>query len=228
MQTVAQILKKAREEKGFSYEQIRETLKIHPRFLKALEESDYKVFSSPVHLKGFLKNYADYLGLDVPAVLAFWRREYDEAQLRKKESFLTPLQKSFNVTPSLVLSLFTVLAVTGFFLYLLLAYRSVAEAPSLKLETPSADMKTASTSLKISGQTDPEANLTLNGQRLALDEKGYFEENIRLSVGINTLNFLVTSKLGKERKVARTIIVGEEKTTPLESTASATPSATPR
>lgn len=225
MQTVAHLLKKAREAKGLSFEQIRETLKIHPRFLQALEESDYGVFSSPVHLKGFLKNYAEYLGLEVPAILAFWRREYDEAQTKKKESFLTPLSRSFNITPGLILGAFTTLAVVGFSLYLLLAYRSVAEAPNLELESPAGDIKITATTLKIAGQTDPEAALTLNGQRLPLDERGRFAETLRLSLGANTLNFSVTSKLGKERKVSRTVVVEElPKAPPWESTPTAVPS----
>lgn len=229
MQTVAHLLKKAREEKGLSFEQIREALKIHPRFLRALEESDYKVFSSPVHLKGFLKNYAEYLDLDVPSVLAFWRREYDEAQAKKKESFLTPLPRALNITPGLILGVFTLLSVTGFFLYLLLAYRSVAEAPSLKLESPAADIKIAATSLKIAGQTDPEAVLTLNGQRLELDERGRFTETLRLSPGTNRLNFSVISKLGKERRVNRTVVVEEppSPTGPPPVPQEGTPSATP-
>lgn len=225
MQTVAKILKKAREEKGLTFAQIRETLKIHPRFLQALEESDYRVFSSPVHLKGFLKNYAEYLGLDVPSILAFWRREYDEAQARRKESFLTPLPRSLNITPGLILGGFTTLAVVGFFLYLLLAYRSVAEAPQLNLESPAKDLKIIGTTLKIAGQTDPEAMLTLNGQRLLLDERGHFAETIRLSPGANRLNFSVTSKLGRERKVSRTVVVEElpPPPSPPEGTSSATP-----
>jgi hypothetical protein len=229
MQTVAHLLKKAREAKGLSFEQIRETLKIHPRFLRALEESDYQVFSSPVHLKGFLKNYAEYLGLDVAAILAFWRREYDEAQAKKKGSFLTPLPRVLNITPGLILGGFTVFAVVGFFLYLLLAYRSVAEAPPLRVESPATDIKVATPSLLIAGQTDPEAVLTLNGERLRLDERGRFAETLRLSTGVNRLNFSVTSKLGKERRVSRTVVVEEPAPPaaagpPPESTPTATPS----
>ena len=57
MKTVDQILKKARLEKGLSIEEASQKLKIHPKFLEALESGNYEVFAHPLHIKGFLKKF---------------------------------------------------------------------------------------------------------------------------------------------------------------------------
>lgn len=209
MRTVASILKKVREQKGITLEQAHEALKIHPRFLQALEEGTYEVFSSPVHLKGFLKNYAEYLGLNVEQILAFWRREYDEDKGQKRNLEITPLNTSFSVTPGMVVAAFTIILVSSFFLYLSFAYRSFAEAPSLNLDNLSADVKISSSTLKVSGKVDRDAIFSINGQKIILGENGQFAETVSLSPGVNVINFLAVNKLGKEKKITRTIIVEE-------------------
>ena len=55
-------LKLARERKGLSYEQIFEVTRIQPSILKEIEEGKASV--APVFLKGFIKTYARFLGLD--------------------------------------------------------------------------------------------------------------------------------------------------------------------
>ena len=49
--------------------------KIRARYLGALERGDYKELPGAVYTKGFLRNYALYLGLDPDEVLVQWRRE---------------------------------------------------------------------------------------------------------------------------------------------------------
>ncbi|MEK7611235.1 MAG: RodZ domain-containing protein [Patescibacteria group bacterium] len=209
MRTVASILKKVREQKGLTLEQAQQDLKIHPRFLQALEEGTYEIFSSPVHLKGFLKNYAEYLGLNVEQILAFWRREYDEEKGKKRTLEISPLSSPFSITPGIVVGVFTVVLVLAFFLYLAFAYRSFAEAPLLNLDGLATDLKTSSSTLRVSGKADRDAVLSINGQKISLGENGQFAETLSLSPGVNVINFLAVNKLGKERKITRTIIVEE-------------------
>ncbi|MDD5196183.1 MAG: RodZ domain-containing protein [Candidatus Omnitrophota bacterium] len=56
-------LKKIRQEKGLSLEEVRKKTKIHLNILKAIE-GDSLTNLSPVYLKGFLKIYCNFLGLD--------------------------------------------------------------------------------------------------------------------------------------------------------------------
>lgn len=225
MRTVGSILKKAREKKNLSHKEIFQAIKIHPRFLVALEESNWEVFSSSVHAKGFLKNYAEYLGLGVDEVLAFFRREYDEKKNNKKiKNIIKPLSSPrFVVTPGLVLAVTTVVFVTLFFGYVTYQYRSFAGAPILIVDQPQADLTVSDPLLNIVGRTDPDAAILLNGQEVKTSEDGAFSTHITLSEGVNTLNFVAENTLGKTSKVTRTVVVRPTVGSPPSATESAKP-----
>ena len=57
-------LQVAREAKELTVEQVAEATKIPLNYLYALEEETFEVFTSDLHARGFLRNYAAFLGLD--------------------------------------------------------------------------------------------------------------------------------------------------------------------
>ncbi len=64
MGNVGDKLRQAREAKGMSLEHAAESTKIRAKYLAALEDEEYDVIPGKVYVKGFLKNYANFLGLD--------------------------------------------------------------------------------------------------------------------------------------------------------------------
>lgn len=70
MGELGEILRQAREAKGLSLAQVEEATKIRSTYLQALEEEQYDRLPAPVYIKGFLKNYALYLGLEPQEVLS--------------------------------------------------------------------------------------------------------------------------------------------------------------
>src|SRR5687768_18406327 len=68
----------ARERKGVDLYRAERDTKIRVRYLAALERGDYRELPGAVYTKGFLRNYALYLGLDPDEVLLQWRRERGE------------------------------------------------------------------------------------------------------------------------------------------------------
>jgi cytoskeletal protein RodZ len=69
MDEIGHILREARENKGLTLEQVQEETRINSRFLNALEHGDYASLPTPVHVRGFLRNYARFLGLDPQPLL---------------------------------------------------------------------------------------------------------------------------------------------------------------
>jgi len=69
MQTIGQQLKAARESKQLELEKIFEATRIRVVYLQALEADDYSAMPSPVQARGYLRNYAEYLGLDIDKLL---------------------------------------------------------------------------------------------------------------------------------------------------------------
>src|SRR5215217_414083 len=71
-------LSMARERKGVDLVRAERDTKIRVRYLSALEQGEYRDLPGAVYTKGFLRNYAIYLGLDPEDVLRQWRRERGE------------------------------------------------------------------------------------------------------------------------------------------------------
>ncbi|HSG44191.1 MAG TPA: RodZ domain-containing protein [Anaerolineales bacterium] len=69
MQTIGQRLKATREEKQLTLAQVFEATRIRIPYLRALELDDLSSMPSPVQARGYLRNYAEYLGLDIDQIL---------------------------------------------------------------------------------------------------------------------------------------------------------------
>lgn len=61
---VGRVLERARKDRGLSLEEAERATKIRKRYLVGLEDDDYTVLPDAVYAQGFLKTYANFLGLD--------------------------------------------------------------------------------------------------------------------------------------------------------------------
>jgi hypothetical protein len=57
-------LREARVRQGLDYPQVELATKIRAKYIRALEEEEFDVLPSGTYIKGFLRSYADFLGLD--------------------------------------------------------------------------------------------------------------------------------------------------------------------
>jgi cytoskeletal protein RodZ len=73
MDSLGDTLKTAREAKKASLEQVSQDTNIAIHYLEAFEAEDFEGFPGESYLQGFLRNYAEYLGLDPEKVLANYR-----------------------------------------------------------------------------------------------------------------------------------------------------------
>jgi len=80
------ILKKAREEKGFSLDHVQEETKIRKRYLEALEQGDYDVLPGKFYIRAFIKSYAEFVGLDADEVLKHYQVEAPEPEMPVNEA----------------------------------------------------------------------------------------------------------------------------------------------
>ncbi|MDR2658437.1 MAG: helix-turn-helix domain-containing protein [Spirochaetaceae bacterium] len=73
MKSIGEQLKTARESKGISIDDAAREINIARKYLAALESEDFSQFTAEAYLLGFLKNYGEYLGLDVKELLSLYR-----------------------------------------------------------------------------------------------------------------------------------------------------------
>ncbi len=69
MKQTGELLKKAREEKGLSLNEVGLSLKISSKVLKAIEEGDSDHYPAKTFVRGFVQSYAQFLRLDVESVM---------------------------------------------------------------------------------------------------------------------------------------------------------------
>src|SRR5215203_2921184 len=65
---IGRYLEQTRKERGLSLEEVEQATKIRKRYLTGLEREDYTILPDAVYARGFLKTYANYLGLDGEAL----------------------------------------------------------------------------------------------------------------------------------------------------------------
>ncbi|TML73142.1 MAG: helix-turn-helix domain-containing protein [Actinobacteria bacterium] len=57
-------LREARLRQGLDFPELEQATKIRGKYLRALEDEQFDVLPAQTYVKGFLRNYAEYLGLD--------------------------------------------------------------------------------------------------------------------------------------------------------------------
>ncbi len=62
-------LRREREIRGISLKEISDATKISKRFLEAIEKNDHKTLPAPVFTRGFVREYARYLGLNFEEIV---------------------------------------------------------------------------------------------------------------------------------------------------------------
>lgn len=62
-------LRREREIRGISLKEIADATKISRRFLEAIERNDHKTLPAPVFTRGFVREYARYLGLNADEIV---------------------------------------------------------------------------------------------------------------------------------------------------------------
>jgi cytoskeletal protein RodZ len=125
---VGPYIKSLREHYRLSVNDVAHRLHIRPRYIEAIEASDFDFMPSKVYARGYVASYAEFLGIDPDQVAA---RCFGAAPVKKDDFFMpTVAKKTISVKPLQWRPFAVALAVVG---ALWLAYqasdRSVVDVP---------------------------------------------------------------------------------------------------
>ena len=103
--------REAREARGISITEASTATRILPRYLQAIEAGDVHSLPGDVYARGFIRNYAQLLGLPAEEMISLYRQERGEPTTRIKivPAAVPPRTRSCLV-PSFFVTFFTVLA----------------------------------------------------------------------------------------------------------------------
>lgn len=210
MKTVGQALRHQRNKLNITLAEAERATKIRAETLAALESDDFTKLPSSTYIKGFIRNYGEYLGLESATLLALFRRQYDEGKTPKNK--ILPDLKPQNspkviLTPKRLFIIGISVLVLGFLGYLFAQYQSFAAAPALQVDSPNDNLQVNNGTVSVVGRTDPDATLSINGQQVDLTASGAFSVSVTLPDGTTDLAIAATNKLGRVTTVKRTITV---------------------
>jgi cytoskeletal protein RodZ len=102
-------LKEAREAKGYTFDYVGRETNIAARYLEALEREDFSKFPGEPYALGFLRNYGEYLGLNVEDLLSLYR----SLKIQEQPVPVEALLKSPSSLPRILLRALIVLLALG-------------------------------------------------------------------------------------------------------------------
>ncbi len=97
LEHIGQKLKAAREGRGLTLGQIYDKTKIPTSNLEAIEAADYEQLPEPVYVAGFIKRYADCVGLNGQSLSDEYKQCIEEANNNGRSIFSNLTQRSRNV-----------------------------------------------------------------------------------------------------------------------------------
>lgn len=204
MATISELFYDKRKSKRISLDRAARDLLIKKEILEAIEAAQWQKLPESTIVSGFIKNYATYLGLDANHLLALYRREFDEKKYPRRTTVLEKPKKLL-LTPSRITKAVFALAIIVFIAYIAIQYFSIVQSPKLKIDSPPDDYTTSVPIIVISGQTEKEATISIDGEFAAVDKDGNFSYQLALKDGQNIIEIIAAKRLSPKTKITRIV-----------------------
>jgi len=197
--SLPQRLIEARERKGVDLLRAERETKIRVKYLSALESGEYADLPGAVYTKGFLRNYALYLGLDPEDVTRQWKRERGDLTLPAEPVLTVPRpleapRQGFTISPVVIVAALLVVVIGLFAVYIgsqLLRYN---KPPTIGVTDPAQAVITVpdgTTSYTIRGTTIAGGTVTITDPArdqpytVSADGAGRWSTDVQLRRGRN-------------------------------------------
>ncbi len=133
-------LRRQRELREIDLREIADKTKISLRYLKAMEQDRFEVLPAPVFARGFLREYAKYVGLNPDEVVNYYLTQEGLVEEREPEADDRPTSSAARgpVTRGafLILLLIVVVAAAAYFLFWRRAHEEAARAAPPPIAVP--------------------------------------------------------------------------------------------
>jgi cytoskeletal protein RodZ len=213
LQTLASILKRRRENLDISLSEAEQATRIRARYIEALEASEYDLLKDDVYTKGYVKNYADFLGLETKPIIKLYEQERAGVREMKRQSRrgdgvklgVKPIKSArWVVTPKTFVLLSVVAVVLVVVSYIIWQVIVLSAPPKLVISQDEARMVSTNFGF-VSGKVENGADLYINDSPVLVSADGSFRERIALIEGRNEIKLTATNRLGKS--ISETYII---------------------
>lgn len=208
-ETVAEQLRRTRQSKGLKVEEAARRLKIRVSYLDALEKGDYHLLPQGVYRLNFLREYAYFLGLDAPRLVKQFSREVKTQAQTKGQLFDRQVVKKRHLLalPHLIRNAIIGVLIVGCLVYVGVLLQRIFKPPFLEVSYPPDNLLASETRLVVTGQSEPETEIKINGESILADNQGHFEREIYLQGGFNTITISSEKKYSRPAIIVRQVMV---------------------
>lgn len=205
MYTVGDLLKKARQEKELTLQQVEKKTRIRSKYLSSIEQNSWKEFPSKVYISGLIRSYAKFLDIDPTKAIAYFRRDYEKTEEVKFRKHIPSLHL-LPETKKIVIGVLTVvfLSFIGYFVYQLNLYLA---PPGVSIISPEETVFRNKTMITIVGETDNDAVVKIFDESYFPDSNGRFRYDLPLQKGSNRVTIEVTGANGKKSSLTQDYIL---------------------
>lgn len=206
---VGQLLKKRRQTLKQSLQQVELATKIRGKFLISLEAGDYTKLPNDIYSQGFVRTYANYLGLDGSELVKQYLAERGGQPQPSSAQSASPKKIKTNrlvLTPKILLVALILLVVASMAGYLSWQFRLLAAAPELTVSSPTNDQVVFGSVIEVAGRVSGGADVYVNDSPLLTDTRGNFRDNVSLQDGVNSIKFSAKNKVGKVTTITKSIL----------------------
>jgi len=110
-------LREARLRQNLDFPELEERTKIRPKYLRALEDEHFDILPAPTYVRGFLRSYAEALGLDGQPFVDEYNSRFtvgeDDAPLRARRAPVPRREPGPRESRMAVVALFAIAVVTA-------------------------------------------------------------------------------------------------------------------
>jgi cytoskeletal protein RodZ len=217
--TLPERLLAARERKGVDLYRAERDTKIRARYLAALERGEYKELPGDVYTKGFLRNYALYLGLDPEEIVGQWRRERgDGGQARPVISVPQPIAQprpGLQFSTGIVVAALLTILIMGVGVWLTVQVLRFNKPPTIAVTSPreaTLQLDENATSYTLQGTSIPGATISIElageTRQISADSTGAWSVAVDLRRGKNEFKIDATDpETGRHADKAATILI---------------------
>lgn len=211
----------ARERKGVDLYRAERDTKIRAHYLAALERGDYAELPGAVYTKGFLRNYALYLGLDPEDVLLQWRLERRDPEATEPVVMvhkpIDTASRGMTFSPSIIVAALMTVGILVFGAYLAVQLLRFAKPPTLAVTRPASailEVDERASTYVISGLSIAGASISLTTPgrtqpyRVTAGPDGSWSTQVDLRRGKNQFDITATDpETGKQAETPLQVII---------------------
>jgi transcriptional regulator with XRE-family HTH domain len=207
------ILAEARKTNRLTIEEVAKKLHVPPKLLTLVEAGDYENLPPDAFLRGILRRYATFLGLQVVEIIELYDEESKGVRKIAGKSDLLPQNrfsaKGFNWAFD-TKELIAIVTLAAFF-YLLWQVSLFLMPPAIDLYSPISDTTiTRASTFVISGRLKGAERVVINGTSVGVLRDGEFRYQLGLEKGENIIELRAENSRGKVTRVIRRILYQPE------------------